>query len=195
MKWVLVFLFILPCFATTPADLVPVFHQVATEYSVDYVLLSKIADIESGFDVNATTSTSTARGLFQVIRSTERWLRELCDITGDVFDPLTNARMGGCLVRHNSRYFTRKMGRTPNYTELYVLHFYGGYTGLRFIRLVEASEKPAFKGSNLAYKHFRRESRANPHIFFTKRGKARKLREVMDLFVEKMGNARVLEEK
>jgi hypothetical protein len=186
MKLLLILLLTCPVFAATP-DLSAIFRQVSTEYQVSYELLSKMADIESNFRPNAKASTSSAKGLFQVIRSTELWLRELCDITGDVFDPLTNTRMGACLINHNKRYFTRKMKREPNFTELYLMHFYGGWTGIKFIRLTES------KGSEPAFKHFRRESRANPKVFFKKTGEARKLSEVMELFVEKMGNARVLE--
>jgi hypothetical protein len=145
-----------------------------------------MADIESNFDPKATTRTSSAKGLFQVIRSTERWLREICDIEGDVFDPLTNTRLGACYIRHNTKYFKRKMKREPNFTELYMMHFFGGWTAIKFIRMLNS------KPSNLAYKHFRRESKANPSIFYTKAGKPRKLAEVMEVFKKKVKEARVL---
>ena len=185
MKFLIIqFTFLLVSF--TPVDLQPIFRQVSNEYSVSYELLSKMADIESNFRPNAKASTSSAKGLYQIINSTENWLREICDIEGDIFDPLTNTRLGACLIQHNTKYFRRKMKREPNFTELYILHFYGGYTGLKFIRLVKS------KGSDLAYKHFRRESRANPNIFFKRARKPRKLIEVMELFRNKVRNGRVL---
>ena len=179
-------LFAFPCLGTTP-NLASIFEQVSIEYKVSYELLSKIAAIESNFKQRATTKTSSAKGLFQVIRSTELWLREMCDIEGDVFDPTTNTRLGACLIQYNTKYFTRKVKRPPTHTESYILHFFGGYTGVRFVRYVKS------KGSRIAYKHFQRESKANPRIFFKRSGKARTIREIMILFKLKIRQAKVLE--
>lgn len=184
-KLMLIPILLLICSFTNP-ELPKIFRQVANEYSVSYELLSKMADIESSFDANAKAGTSSARGLYQVIRSTENWLRELCDIEGDIYDPLTNTRLGACYINHNTKYLRKKLKREPTFTEIYSAHFLGAGTAVRFIRLVES------QGSEEAYKHFERESRANPHIFFTRAEKPRKLAEVMELFEKKIADGRVL---
>ena len=180
---VLLFFITFPTFAATP-DLPPIFTQVATEYSVDYALLSKIADIESGFDVNAKAGTSSASGLFQIIRSTERWLRELCDITGDVFDPLTNTRMGACYINHNKKYLRRKLKREPNYTELYFSHFLGSYTAVKFLTQPEYLK--------VSRKLFGRALSSNRGVFFKKSGELKTYHEVKEYFRTKLEKARVL---
>lgn len=173
----------------TSADLSPIFRKVATEYNVSYELMSKIADIESSFNPDAKAGTSSASGLFQIIRSTERWLREICDIEGDVFDPLTNSRLGGCLIQYNTKYLTRKLGRVPTFTENYTAHFLGSWTAVKFIQMVES------KGSDIASERFPRESKANPRVFYKSDGTARTLAEVLGYFSDKMEKARILEEK
>jgi hypothetical protein len=185
MKYILIPLVFLCCSFST-ANLAPIFDQVSTEYSVSAELLSKIADIESNFDPKATTSTSSAKGLYQIISSTENWLREMCDITGDVFDPLTNTRLGACYINYNTKYFSRKMGRLPTFTESYSMHFFGAWTAVKFIRLVKSA------GSELACKHFKRESRANRGVFYKPSGEPRTLSEVYRFFEQKIEKARVL---
>lgn len=180
----IILLFSLGCFANP--TLKPVFKQVAEEYSVSYDLLSKMAYIESKFDPNAKASTSSARGLFQILNSTELWLKEICDIEGDIFDPLTNTRLGACYIQHNTKYYKRKLGTEPSFTDLYILHFLGGYTGIKFIKLTKS------KGSEIASKHFPKQAKANIGIFYKKGNTPRTLFEVMELFEYKVNKAEVL---
>lgn len=177
---VFILLLTFPVFAADP--LPGIFHTVSSEYSVDYALLSKIADIESGFNPNATTSTSSAKGLYQILRSTENWLRELCDIEGDIFDPLTNTRLGACYVRHNQKYLRKKLKRDATYTECYLSHFMGAVTALKLLRMDR---------HELAAKHFKRESEANRNVFY-KGSKMRTVGEVIQYFEKKMELAKVL---
>lgn len=182
MKYfILPLLFINLAFANT--DLALIFNKVSKKYSVSHSLLSKIADIESNFDVNAKAKTSSARGLFQIINTTEIWLRELCLIEGDIFDPEVNANMGACYIQHNKKYLEKKLKRKVTDLELYLAHFLGAYRAYKFILM---------KDTDLAYKMFKNESKANKRIFYHTCGKPKTVREIKDEFQEKLNKARVL---
>ena len=164
------------------SNLKPIFKQVSKEYSVSYELLSKMSWIESNHRINARTKTSSARGLYQIIRSTEKWLKEICDIEGDIFDPLTNTRLAACYIKHNQNYLTRKLKRRATDLECYEAHFFGARTAFRFISI---------PNHRLGYKSFRKESKANPSIFWHKK-RPRTIGEIKRLFRDKLNKAKVL---
>lgn len=164
-------------------DLKSIFKQVSEEYSVSYELLSKLSWIESNHRVHAKAPTSSASGLFQIIRSTENWLREICNIEGDIFDPLTNTRMGACYIKHNTNYLKNKLNRQPTSLELYFSHFFGGRKALKFIQQPENT-----KVSNIL---FSCEISSNRGVFY-KDGKLKTYRQVKDFFIKKLNGAKVL---
>ena len=151
-------------------------------YNVSYELLSKIADLESGFDPKAQAKTASARGLFQIIRSTERGLKKQCGITGDIFDPNINALLAACGLSSNIKYLKRKLKRNPTSTEIYISHFMGMGNSYRFLR---------YKSRTKMAKYFRKQAKANTWIFY-KRGKMRTKLEIYNLFKRKLEKARVL---
>lgn len=182
MKYLLILILsINVCFADT--EIKDVLIDVSQKYSVSYKLLSKIADIESRFDVLAKSKTSSARGMFQIINTTEIWLRELCYIEGDIYDIKVNSEMAACYINHNKKYLKRKLNRDINMLDLYLAHFLGAYRAYKFLQL---------SNKDYAYKIFKNESRANRSIFFHKNGKPKTVREIKNEFIEKLNKARVL---
>ena len=157
----------------------------AKKYNVKYSVLSKIADLESRFRSDVKNRYSTARGLFQLIESTERDLRKRCKISGDIFDAYVNSELGACLLRINTIYLQRKLGRTPEDWERYTLHFYGIQTGYRFIKMND---------DLVGIYVFPRLARYNPYIFYKHGDKKnpRTISEIKELFKEKIKNGRVL---
>lgn len=182
MKYILLLLlFIQPVFASP--NLKSIFQQVSIEYSVSADLLSQISWLESNHRINAKTKTSSARGLFQIIRSTEKWLKEICKIEGDIFDPLTNTRLGACYIKHNTKYLKHKLKRLPTNLELYLAHFYGASKAFLFLK------QPTYRV--VSQKLFKREIQANKNVFYDG-SRLRTYGEVSGYFQTKLNKAKVL---
>ena len=86
---------------------------------IDYEYMCKLATIESGLNPNARNPRSSARGLYQIINSTERVLRKRYGIVGNVFDIDVNTTMAIYLVKEYMR------SGIKSYTSLYLAHFLG----------------------------------------------------------------------
>ncbi len=98
------------------ADLV---HRAAVAGGVDPHLAQTIAQIESGFDPNARSSTG-ATGLFQFTQGT--WERMG---GGNRNDPVLNAQRGAALIRENQNALRQRLGREPTSAEIYLAHQQG----------------------------------------------------------------------
>jgi soluble lytic murein transglycosylase-like protein len=96
---------------------------------VPYGYMCKLAYIESGFNPYAQNPRSSARGLYQIIESTERSLRAKYKIRGDIFDPETNTTMAAYLVKEYMK------SGVKSYTSLYLMHFLGKKTYEKFADL------------------------------------------------------------
>ena len=162
-------------------------QESAEKVKVPYYILSKIADIESRFNPSAINPIkgSTAKGLFQIIDKSANRLRKRYKIKGSIFNSKTNSLMAAYMLKQNVEYLQKKLGRyfemTPSY--YYLTHFLGNYKAYKFIRT---------KGSNLGYKVFPKEARANKGIFYFRNGKPKTIRQIRQFFILKMKKARIL---
>lgn len=158
---------------------------------VSAFLLATFASIESGFDYLVKASTSSATGWFQFINSTwdgmlknhaakygipadssDRKLRK---------DPRINALMGAEFLKENNAILSRGLGRPATDVDLYAAHFFGAYTALKFLKM----DPNSFAGLALTA-----QAAANPSIFKHKSGMWRTVREVYQLFEEKVSKHR-----
>ena len=125
----------------------------ATGTSFNYLLAT--AKIESDLDPNLTMKSSSATGLFQFIDQTWLGTLKQAgpafgygdyanaisrDSSGHYSvsdpemrsaimrlrnDPTANAVMAGALTQNNAAVLSRRIGRQPTYSELYIAHFLG----------------------------------------------------------------------
>ena len=158
--------------------------KASSEYKVPYEYMSKIAHIESNFNANAKSRTSTARGLFQIIKPTETRLRALCGITGDIFNPTVNSRLAACLMSDNIRILSKHFGK-ENLTvyHVYVAHFLGINQAIKFI---------IADGDSISTELFPFEAKNNINIFYDSDGTPRTINRIREILKSKLHKARVL---
>jgi hypothetical protein len=157
-------------------------YQASKEFSIDYSVLSKIADIESNFNPDAKARTSSARGLFQIIKNTELWLRDTCKISGNIFDPLVNSRMGACLTSLNIKQL-KSHEISPTELNVYLVHFLGINNGIKFIRTADYV---------IAAELFKYQAKYNRPVFYDRDGTPRSVGQIKAYFQSKLDTARVL---
>jgi hypothetical protein len=102
-------------------DIQSIITDAARRYGMNPDSALRIASVESGFNPSAQNSVSSAGGLFQFIDST--WNRYAPGKSK--FDAEANADAGMRLMRDNSKYLTRVLGREPTPGELYLAHQQG----------------------------------------------------------------------
>jgi hypothetical protein len=165
--------------------------------------LVRLANRESHFDPFAESPTSTAAGLFQFTDNTwlcslrefgpglgvvgsdqiSRTRRGVCETLAPGersrllslrSDPLVSSRIAAAFSLRNYRLLSTELGRRPTATELYILHFFGESTGLRFL------EAYASAPSTSAYSLARDAAESNAGIFFAPGSRPRTVDEVFD---------------
>lgn len=158
--------------------------DAAKTYNIPYTLVSKTAWIESNFNHLAKSRRGTASGLFQIIKSTEVWLRTICKNVpkGDIFNPKTNSFLGACYLKYNSTYLQRRLKRKPANYEVYLAHFFGSSKAVKFLRTNK---------NRLGKNVFPREARYNRAIFYKGR-KARTIGQIKQYFINKVKKAKLL---
>lgn len=109
-----------PSMARAPGEIRKVISDAALKHGVDPNALLTIAGIESTFNPNAKNPGSTAGGLFQFIDSTARDY----GLTNK-FDAAQSADAGARLMKDNSAYLRKHLGRDPTVGELYLAHQQG----------------------------------------------------------------------
>ncbi len=167
----------------------------ATGVSFNYLLAT--AKVESGLNPRLTTRTSTATGLFQfldqtwlgtlkeagpalgygnyaaAIRKLPTGRYEVADLAlrREIMelrkDPAANSLMGGAFTQQNAATLSKRIGRAPSESELYIAHFLGPYAGAKAINL--AASNPTARAADI----FPAAARANTSIFFDRQGRAR----------------------
>ena len=173
----------------------------ATGADFDYLLAQ--AKLESNFDPQARSRSSSATGLYQFIRST--WAGTLRNHgarlgygeaaamatdparQGEVMalrtDPRASALMAGALAQENRAALMPVLGREPDAAELYLAHFLGASGATRFLSTLQtdpdASAAALMPGP----------ARANRAIFYDRDGAARSVDAVMELVRTKVARA------
>jgi hypothetical protein len=94
--------------------------KVASAKGVDPAYLTRLAQVESGGNVNATNPTSSAGGPFQFINSTAKQY----GLTNR-FDPNESTDAAARLTLDNKSALTTSLGREPTPGELYLAHQQG----------------------------------------------------------------------
>lgn len=189
-------------------------RQAAQLTGANFQYLLATAQVESNFNPNATAPTSSAGGLFQFIEQT--WLSTLKQ-AGTAFgygqhanaitqtasgryvvadprarntimqlrnDPTANSVMAGAFTRQNTAKLAARIGREPSEAELYIAHFLGASGAGKLIDAAGAS--PGASAASL----FPSPARANPTIFYDRRGGQRSVSQVYSLLVGKYQAAR-----
>ena len=167
----------------------------ATGASFEYLLAT--AKVESNLDPATSAKNSTASGLFQFIEQTWlSTLRQAGKALGygryaaaigqtpagryEVRDPALRsqvmalrkdpsaaAAVGGAFTQQNSIALSRRLGRAPSESELYIAHFLGAGAAARVIRLT--GDDPHANAAEL----FPAAAQANRSIFYDKAGNTR----------------------
>lgn len=185
----------------------------ATGTRFEYLLAT--AKVESDLNPKASSSTSSARGLFQFIDQT--WLAmmkgagsrlglsryadaitqtgsgryEVSDpaMRGTIMamrdDPKTNALMAGVFTQSNATKLAGRLGRPPSDGELYIAHFLGSGGAAKLITL--AANSPGAVAADA----FPNAARANRSIFYDGQGHARTAAQVYGTLVGRYDTARV----
>ncbi len=187
----------------------------ATGTSFNYLLAT--AQVESGLNPQAGASTSSARGLFQFIEQTwlgtmkesgtalgyGRYAAAITKTASGHYqvkdpamrseilklrnDPTANAVMAGAFTQANADILSKKLGRAPSESELYIAHFLGAGGAAQLISL--AASNPTAKAAD----SFPTAANANSSIFYDRStGAARSLAQVRDILTARYDVARSL---
>ncbi len=167
----------------------------ATGASFEYLLAT--AKVESNFNPNSKSRSSSATGLFQFIEQT--WLGMMKNagkalgfgnyadaisrnsdgryqvndpqLRNEILqlrkDPAANAAMAGAFTQRNAAALKQRIGRNPTDGELYMAHFFG--TGGAGQLINAARERPQVSAAAM----FPAAARANKSIFYDRQGNAR----------------------
>ncbi|MBB6254784.1 transglycosylase SLT domain-containing protein [Nitrospirillum iridis] len=195
--------------SSAPARIVAAVQQASTRAGVDFSYLLKQASVESGYNVNAKASTSSATGLYQFTDST--WLNMVqqhgaevglgqyasaiktrSDGTAYVADPATrqkildlrkdantSAMMAAQLAQDNKTTLQQQVGGTIGGTELYLAHFLGAGGASKFLNALKKNPNQA------ADAVVPDAADANDAVFYDDNGKALSLGQVYDHFARK----------
>ncbi|HWF95552.1 MAG TPA: lytic transglycosylase domain-containing protein [Xanthobacteraceae bacterium] len=169
----------------------------ATGTSFSYLLAT--AKIESDLDPSLTMKSSSASGLFQFIDQTwlgtlkqagpafgygdyanaisrnasghysvndPQMRREIMKLRND---PTANAVMAGALTQQNAAALSRRIGRQPTESELYIAHFFGAGGAGKLIELAGSNPQAS------AASTFPLAAQANRSIFYDRQGNARSI--------------------
>jgi len=184
----------------------------ATGASFEYLLAA--AQAESGLNPQASSPTSSARGLYQFIDQT--WLATVKragpalgyakyadaivqnpsghfdvsspamrrDIMALRFDAAANAAMAGALTRDNAAALSGGLGRKASDGELYIAHVLGPAGAVKLTRLAVSNPGAAADAA------FPAAAEANRSIFYDRQGRPRSVLEVYGVLVGRYGDAR-----
>jgi soluble lytic murein transglycosylase len=100
-------------------------QSAADEFELDPLLIWSVMRVESRFDPDAL-SLADARGLMQIIPSTQNWIAEQLEIElqpGDAYLPEINIRMGSWYLKYLLDYFDGDL-------ELAILAYNGGFANV-----------------------------------------------------------------
>ena len=170
---------------TKRADVANMLAEVSKLTGVDHNLLMTVAMAESSMNPFAGAKTSSAKGLFQFIKST--WKEQL-DKYGNTFgipsnaspmDPVANALLGAMYVKDGGEALETVTGRDFNATDAYLSHFMGPGGARQFLGAMKSNPDQS------AAKLFPKPAAANRAIFYDRNG-ARSLAQMYNYLNSKM---------
>lgn len=198
---------------SAPARIVAAVQQASNRAGVDFSYLMKQASVESGYNVNAKASTSSATGLYQFTDST--WLNMVQQHGSEVGlgqyasaiktrsdgslyvadaatrqkildlrkDAGTSAMMAAQLAQDNKTTLQQQVGGSIGSTELYLAHFLGAGGASKFLN---ALKKNPNQSADAVVPD---AADANDAVFYDDNGKALSLGQVYDHFAKKFDGA------
>lgn len=102
-------------------------REASLKTDIKYETLAKFAYIESRYNPKARNSKSSARGLFQIIKTTQSQLEEKYDLHGDIYNPFYNALLAAVLAKETRSYYQKKGFKKISEVDYYLAHFVGAY--------------------------------------------------------------------
>jgi hypothetical protein len=157
--------------AKTREGSMPSFLKIQELSGIEAGILATFASIESNFDWTIKAPTSSATGWFQFINDTWDWVLEK---KGSVYgipaddgqrslrkDPRINGLMGAEYIKMSYVTLSKGLGRPPTDTDLYMAHFLGPGTAVKFLKMDKNTD---------AVNAFPAQAGANKSIFFKKGG-------------------------
>ncbi len=203
-----------PSNRAAPPGVSAAIHGAATATGTSFEYLLATAQVESGLNPQASSTTSTARGLYQIIDQT--WLATMKqagpslgyakyadaivqtapghyevrdpaarrDIMALRDDPAANAAMAGALTQTNAAQLAGRLGRKASDGELYIAHFLGPAGAAKLADLANTAPAAAADAA------FPAAAEANRAIFYDRQGHARSAAEVYGVLVGRYDGAR-----
>ena len=164
--------------ASASEEVIAAIKRASDMTGIDFGYMMAMADKESSFNPNAKAGTSSASGLYQIIRGTWTGLINTYgtkySVTSDqIFNPAANALMAALFTRDNKKYLARK-GVEPSATALYIAHFLGPGGAVPLLKGDPEADAVKVAGSAAA--------NANKSIFFDKGGNPKTCRQVIENF-------------
>ena len=157
-----------------------------TKDPVEDSYYQRLAQVESSNDTTATSPIGAA-GLYQFTETTWNDLMKRTDLDyslEDRYDPIKSRAAVEKFTDRNKAYLTRKLGRVPNQSELYLAHFagLGGSSKL----LTKLEENPNANVNEIIGEG---SIKANPTIFLNKDGSYKKVKDIYDWSAKKFGDS------
>lgn len=192
-----------------PNRVIAAVQKAAARTGADFSYLMEKASAESGFDAKATSTKSTATGLFQFIEST--WLGMVkqygdkfglghlasqieikngrpcvddCTVKDKILDlrknPEISALMAGAYSKQNEAYLAAHTDGPVSDADLCLAHFMGAGGAAKFLNARAAD------GGAIAAKLFPREAHVNKNVFYDRTThQPRTLDQIYDMFAKK----------
>lgn len=157
MKKLILFIFMIYA-ASTYGSVISDIQRASSKVGVNPTTMCKIARIESNMNPKAKNKNSSARGLFQIIRSTEASLRRKHNVKGSIYNSYTNSLLAAHNLDFNSKYL-KSHSKPATEINLYLTHLFGPLRALKFLNT---------NGKVMLKNGFKREYRANKSLFRNK---------------------------
>ena len=109
-----------PAQPAAPQNIQEIIENAAIKHGVPVSAMVNTAGIESNFNPSAKNPNSSAGGLYQFIDSTAKNYH-----LANKFDPVQSADAAARLMKDNSTYLFKALGRVPSDGELYLAHQQG----------------------------------------------------------------------
>lgn len=125
------------------ADMKVIIRDAAVRNGVSPEMAIRIATIESSLNPNSGSRSSSAKGLFGIIKGT--W-KGLGGVPGQELDPKANADLGTKYLKQNHTSVSKALGREAAAHEVYAAHFFGPRVSAMLKAQDELWDKPIEKG-------------------------------------------------